>query len=161
MSEATITLREVFEVPEAGAPPDKSSAAWEKFQERMSKEVKGIKTAALPDVTRKFGELFEIPFPDIFLTSWKKANSIQTALADSMKTPEAVSSVELAEHSINSLHKPCIEVKIQDKTVKKIEFTVRLVFKLKGFVLKIQNGAIKEMQTASSEVKATVEYEGL
>ena len=161
MSDATITLREVFEVPNSGAAPQKAGDGWKKFQDRVTREVKGIKTAAMPDVTRKFAELLDIPLPNIFLASWKKADSLQTLLAESVKTPEAVSSLELAEHTINSLHKPWVEVKLQGTTVKKIEFTVRLAFQLKAFVLKIQNGSIKEMQTGSCEAKGTVEYEGL
>ena len=160
MSDSPITLRNVFELPDPGAQ-DASPDNWKAFQKKITEEVKGIKTAALPDVAAKFGELFEIPIPDIFLASWKKANALKGVLEESRKSPETVMDLELAEHTINSQHKPCIEVKIQGTPVKKIEFTVRLVFKLKGFVLKVQNGAIKEMQTGNCEVKGTVEYEGL
>jgi hypothetical protein len=115
----------------------------------------------MPDIAAKVGQLFEIPIPEIFLTSWKKANVIQELLAESQKSPETVMTLELAEHTINSQHRPHIEVKIQNKSVKKIEFILRLVFKLKGFVLKIQNGAIREMTTGMCEARGTLEYMGL
>jgi hypothetical protein len=44
--------------------------------------------------------------------------------------------------------------------VKKIQFAVKLVFNLKGFVLKIQGGAIQEIQTGACEVKGTISYAG-
>jgi hypothetical protein len=160
MADPTVTLRNVFALPEADAP-ERSSAEWKTFQDKLTEEVKGIKTPAMPDVVAKVGELLDIPIPDIFLASWKKANALQTILDESRKEPETAMQLELAEHTINSQHHPSIEVRIQNTAVKKIEFTVRLAFNLKGFVLKIQNGAIKEMKTGACEVKGTIEYQGL
>jgi hypothetical protein len=160
MTDSPTTLRDVFELPEAGAP-EQSSEGWKEFQEKIIEEVKGIKLASMPDITEKFGELFDIPIPDIFLASWKKANAIQSVLEESRKSPETVMNIELGEHTIVSEHEPVIEVKIHNATVKKLEFTLRLGFILKGFNLKIQNGEIREMQTGVCEVKGTVEYEKL
>jgi hypothetical protein len=160
MADPTVTLRNVFALPEAGAP-ERPSAGWKTFQDKLTEEVKGIKIAAMPDVAAKVGELLDIPIPDIFLASWEKANVLRALLDESRKEPETAMQLELAEHTINSQHHPSIEVRIQNTPVKKIEFTVRLAFKLKGFVLKIQNGAIKEMKTGACEVKGTIEYQGL
>lgn len=153
------TVRDIFALPEPGT--ENAPSGWKGFQEKVGKEVKGIKTAALPDLAEKMGELFDIPLPDIFLTSWKKANVLQELLEESKKDPETVMELELGEHTINSQHKPHIEVRIQNKTVKKLEFILRLVFRVKGFVLKIQDGAIKEMRTGSCDARGTLEYQGL
>ena len=158
MSKSSITVRDVFELPKPG---ESESEGWKTFGERVSEEVKGIKTAAMPDIAEKVAELFEIPIPDIFLASWKKASSLQAALEESRSAPEAVMNTELGEHTINSVHRPYIEIRIQNKTVKKIEFTLKLSFGLKGFVLKIQDGAIRGMQTGLCEVKGKLEYQDL
>ena len=68
--------------------------------------------------------------------------------------------LELAQHKIDSDHKPCLEMRLKDMPVKKIEFVVKLIFTLKGFVLKIQGGAIQEIQTGACEVKGTISYAG-
>jgi hypothetical protein len=154
------TVRDIFALPEPGKTED-APAGWSAFQEKMSKEVKGIKTAAMPDLVKKMGELFDIPIPNIFLTSWQKANVLHDLLEESKKTPEKVMELELGEHTINSQHKPHIEVRIQNTKVKELEFVLRLVFKVKGFVLKIQDGAIKEMRVGSCEARGTMEYQGL
>jgi hypothetical protein len=160
MTDSPATLRDVFELPEPNAP-EASSEEWKNFQQKIVKEVKGIKLASMPDITKKFGELFDVPIPDIFLTSWKKANAIQGVLEESRKSPETVMNIELGEHTIVSQHNPCIEVKIKNAIVKKLEFTLRLGFVLKGFNLKIKNGAIREIQTGLCEAKGTVEYDKL
>jgi hypothetical protein len=151
------TVREVFALPEKDTDP--RSAEWKTFQERISKEVKGIKwTAAMPDLAQKVCELLDIKIPNILVAAWKKAKELQTALEKSKSTPDEVIYLELAEHNINSDHKPSIDVRLKGASVKKIELPVQLAFKLKGFVLKIQNGGIKEMQTGHCEAKGTIKY---
>jgi hypothetical protein len=154
------TVRDIFALPEA-RETEHAPEGWKAFQEKISKEVRGLKLASMPDLAAKMGELFDIPIPEIFLTSWKKANVLQTLLEESKKTPETVMELELSEHTINSQHKPHIEVRVQNTTVKKLEFILRLVFRVKGFVLKIQNGAIKEMRTGLCDARGTLEYQGL
>lgn len=158
MSKSSMTIRDVFELPKAG---EEEPEGWKSFGQRVSEEVKGIKSAALPDVAEKVAELFEIPLPDIFLASWKKAESIKAVLDESRSAPETVMNTELGEHAINSVHRPHIEIRIQNKTVKKIEFALKMTFYLKGFVLKIQNGAIRGIQTGECEVKGKLEYKDL
>lgn len=153
------TVREIFALPEPGSP--EQSEGWKKFEEKISREVKSIKTASMPDLAAKIRELFDIPIPDIFLTSWTKANVLQNFLTESRKDPETVMELELAEHTINSQHRPHIEVCIKDTPDKRIDFTLRLIFRLKGFVLKIQDGAIKEMRTGRCDARGTLEYHGL
>lgn len=156
---ASPTIREIFALPEPGSP--EQSEGWQEFQEKIAREVKGIKTASLPDLAAKIRELFDIPIPEIFLTAWTKAHVLQNFLAESQKDPETVLELELAEHTVNSQHRPHIEVSIQNTPVKRIEFTLRLIFKLKGFVLKIQSGAIREMRTGKCDARGTLEYQGL
>lgn len=158
MSKSSMTVRDVFELPEPGA---EKPSGWKAFESKVTKEIKGVKTAALPDIADKVAELFEIPIPDIFVSSWKKADSIKALLEESRKSPDTVMSTELGEHTINSQHRPHIEVRIQSKVVKKIDFTLKLIFNLKGFVLKIQDGLISGMQTGTCDVKGKLEYQGL
>jgi hypothetical protein len=155
-----MTVRDVFAIPKPGDSQE-SSDGWKGFQERIRKEVKGLKTAAMPDLAATIRELLEVPIHHIFLTSWKKTNVLQNLLEESQESPEALVNLELGDHTINSQHRPHIEVRIKNTPIKKIEFTLRLVFTLKGFVLKIQNGAIREMRTGKCEVRGTLEYQGL
>ena len=82
-------------------------------------------------------------------------------LEESKKTPDKTVYLELAEHTIDYHSKPSIDVKIKRATVKKLELPIQLGFKLRGFVLKIQNGRIKEMQTGNCEAKGTIKYGSL
>ena len=161
MSTADVTLRQVFSLPEKGAP-DSSPARWKSFQATVTKEVKTIKwSAAMPDVAEKICELFDVKFPDLFLMSWKKTDDLKRTLDESRKTPEVTKYLELVEHTIHSEHHPYIEARIRNLPVKKIQFDVKLTFKLKGFVLKIKAGEIEEMLTGRCDAEGKVEYAGL
>src|SRR6266849_5525720 len=51
-AQPTPTLRQIFELPEKDTDP--SDDRWQAFQEKVGKEVKGIKwTATVPDLDRK------------------------------------------------------------------------------------------------------------
>jgi hypothetical protein len=159
-AEPAPTLRQIFELPEKDTDP--SDDRWQAFQEKVGKEVKGIKwTATIPDLAPKVCELLDIKISDVLAAAWKKVADIQAVLEKSKKTPDEIIYLELAQHTINSEHKPSIDVKIKGATVKKIELVIQLGFNLKGFLLKIQNGAITEMQTGQCEAKGTIKYAGL
>jgi len=161
MSNQDVTLRQVFSLPEPGAK-DPSPDRWNLFQATVSREVKTIKwPAAMPDVAAKICELFDVKLPDLFLISWRKADDLRKALAESKKTPDVTKYLELVEHVIRSEHHPYIEVRIGKAPVKKIEFVVKLTFRLKGFVLKIKAGEIEEMRTGRCDVEGRLEYAGL
>ena len=159
-AEPAPTLRQIFELPEKDTDP--SDDRWQAFQEKVGKEIKGIKwMATVPDLAPKVCELLNIEIPDVLATAWKKVADIQAVMEKSKKTPDETTYLELAQHTINSEHKPFIDVKIKGATVKKIELVIQLGFNLKGFLLKIQNGAITEMQTGQCEAKGTIKYGGL
>jgi hypothetical protein len=156
-AESTPTLRQVFSLPEKET--DSSDDNWKAFQEKVTKEVKGVKwIASMPDLAPKVCELLDIKVPDVLISAWKKVQDIQKVLAESRKTPDKIVYLELAEHTIDYNSKPSIDVKIKRATVKKLELPIQLGFKLRGFVLKIQNGGIREMQTGNCEAKGTIKY---
>jgi hypothetical protein len=161
MSASDVTLRQVFSLPENGTK-DSSPDRWKSFQETVSKEVKTINwPAAMPDVAGKICELLDVHVPTIFIISWKKAEDLRKALDESKKAPQTTKYLELADHTISSVHHPYIEAKIRNMTVKKIQFDVKLSFKLKGFVLKIKAGEIEEIITGRCEAEGKVDYAGL
>jgi hypothetical protein len=160
MSEPTVTIRDVFELPKDGEP-DPEPDRWKAVQERLKKEGKEVKLPAkMHELGPKICELFDVPVPNVLVTSWKKVESLKAVIEKSRQSPDEVMYLELAQHSINCEQKPHLEMRLKGLPVKKIEFTTKLLFNLKGFVLKVQNGAIQELQTGSCEVKGTISFLG-
>jgi len=154
------TLREFFGIPKKAS--DRGDDDWKAFQQKLAEETRGIKwTAAMPDLGSKIGELLDIKIHDILLTAWKKVEMVRQALDESEKTPDKATYLDLTEHSIDYQTKPFIDVKIKSASVKKLTLTVAINLKVKGFGLKIQNGAIRELQAGKCEGKGTMKYEKL
>ena len=162
MSDSSLNLRSLFSFPDPNAksPP---SNQWQEFQNRLGREIKTIKwPAAMPDLTSKIGELFNVELPDLLVSSWKKAKEVQEALEESRKSPDEVIVLNLAEHEITNEYHPYIEIRIAGMPLpKKIEFKVQIVTGLKGINLKIQAGNITEIQAGSCDFEGKVKYEDL
>ena len=151
------TLLDVFSLPEKTT--DEGDDRWKAFQKKLTEEAKGIKwTAAMPDLGSKICELLDIKIHDILLTAWKKVEALRKALEDSKQTPEKAVYLDLAEHALDYESKPFIDVKLKGASVKKLTLTVLLNLKVKGFVVKVQNGAIRELQTGNCEAKGSIKY---
>jgi hypothetical protein len=154
------TLRDFFGIPEKAS--DQGDDYWQAFQKKLAEETQGIKwMAAMPDLGSKIGELLGIKIHDMLLTAWKKVEAVRQAIEESKKTPDKATYLDLTEHSIDYETKPFIDVKIKSASVKKLTLTVAINLKVKGFGLKIQNGAIRELQTGKCEAKGTIKYEKL
>jgi len=159
-AESAPTLLQIFSLPEKETDP--SDDHWKAFQEKVTREIKGVKwISSMPDLAPKVCELLDIKIPDVLIAAWKKVEDLRAVLEKSKLTPDETIYLELAQHTINSEHKPSVDVKIKGATVKKIELVIQIGFNLKGFLLKIQNGAIREMQTGHCEAKGTIKYGGL
>lgn len=162
MSDSSLNLRTLFSCPdprETTAP----SKEWQQFQSRARREIKAIKyPAAMPDLTSKIAELFNVELPDLLVFSWKKARELQEALEESSKSPEKVIVLDLAEHTITTKYHPYIEIRIAGfQLPKKIEFEVQIVTTLKGIILKIQAGTVTEIQAGTCDFAGKVKYEDL
>ena len=160
MADSVVTLRDVFDLPHPGSP-EESSPRWQSLRQWINEDLAAAKSPAIEDVGATIEELLDIPVTDIFIKSWKETDAIKDLLAESRKSPDAVTNVELADHAIKSQHHPHIEVRRKKASSKKIEFTLRLVFKLQGFSVRIQNGYIKEIRTGPCEMLGTLQYQGL
>src|SRR6478672_5508588 len=162
MNNSPLNLRTLFSFPDPAATAAPSNQ-WQEFQNRLGREIKTIKwPAAMPDLTAKVTELFNIELPDLLVSSWKKAKELQETLEESRKSPEEVIVLNLAEHEITNEYHPYIEIRIAGIPLpKKIEFKVEIATTLKGINLKIQAGTIKEIQAGSCDFEGKVKYQDL
>jgi len=162
MSDSSLNLRTLLSLPDPSTTTTPSND-WKEFQSRLGREIKTIQwPAAMPDLASKIGELFDIELPGLLVPAWKKAKELQGALEESWKSPDEVIVLNLAEHEINNEYHPYIEIRIAGLLpAKKIEFKVQIVTTLRGINLKIQAGAITEIQAGNCDFDGKVKYQDL
>lgn len=166
MDRSTPTLDQVFFPQESKTQEyDAKKGARGRFDRltaRVKEEIKGINwQAALPQLTEKIGELFNIGIPDIMLAAWKKLDELKKYADASKYAPEEIIYTELAEHTITGELHPYLQIQVRNIPVKRIEFTINLSLVMKGMILRIQDGKIKEIKTGNCEIKGKVGYQDL
>ncbi len=160
MDSSEITLHQFFALKEDALSTIESSKGMEALKEKIQKESTAIKwPVALNEITKKVGDLLNISVIDIMVKAWNKYREL-LKYTDKEKYPPDVSVlVPLAEHTIKSEHKPYLEILINDKAVSRINFDINISVVLKGMILKIQDGKIKEIKTGSCKGKGNVKLE--
>lgn len=162
MDSSEITLHQFFALKEDALSTIEPSKRMEALKEKIQKESTAIKwPVALNEITKKVGDLLNISVIDIMVKAWNKYREL-LKYTDKEKYPPDVSVlVPLTEHTIKSEHKPYVEILINEKPVGKIDFNINISLTLKGMILKIQDGKIKEIKTGSCKGKGNVKLEDL
>lgn len=162
MAEATLTLRELFELDvkdlavHAGPGVDVYQGAAE-IRDEIHKASRAIRWKWVRDlVARKSAEMLDLNVIEVLLSAWKKYAQIAEYQEKSRKDPHGTFLCPLAEHTVTSEHHPYLQVLLRDHPVGKIVFDLEFSLILEGFVLKIQDGAVFEIQAGSAKGKAAL-----
>ncbi len=160
MDSLDITLNQFFPLKEDVFSTIDSSKGITSLKEKIQKESTEINwTIALNEITEKVKDLLNINVVDIMVKAWNKYGEL-LKYTDKEKYPPDVSVlVPLVEHKIKSEHKPYLEILINDKSIGKINFNINISLTLKGIILKIQDGKIKEIKTGSCKGKGILKLE--
>jgi hypothetical protein len=165
MSEADITLKELFALDaEKIAANAKSALAASQgtalLKEKLLKEVKRVPWPSVGDaILGKVGDLLDIKLVDVLVLAWKKYRLLAKYADRDRYSPDEVVLVPLATHTVTAEQHPYIEILVREQPLGKIVFDVSLSLMLEGFVLKIQDGKIKAIQTGSWQGKGTIALE--
>ncbi len=159
MSEANLTMKDMFEVQNAKDAAHSMSAAKQQeletsqaaaaLKEEIAKKSRLIQWSAVEDVLfERTVEALDIPVLTFLMPAWKKYREI-LEFADVDKHPASeVNLVSLAEHAVKVEHHPYLQVTYRGTEIPKarLEFTLMGDLTLQGVILKIQNGKIKAIQ---------------
>src|SRR5262245_48560780 len=105
---------------------------------RVAKLLKGLQWKAIEgDVRKKTMELLNMDAMELIKASWSKYK-VLAEFAEKSEEGEAVH-VPLAEHAMTAELHPYLEIQVGE-IGRKIVFDISVEFKLKGLVLKIDNG---------------------
>jgi len=167
MNNSENTLRQFFSYNENDLSQKRlseieSDEKMSSLKEVVSKEAKEISwPAAFNEIIKNIGDLLNIGIPNIMVMAWNKYRILLKYLDSEKYSPDETFLVPLAEHTIKSEHRPYIEILVNEKQVGKIEFNIDISLTLKGIILKIRDGRIKEILTGTCKGKGTIRYGNL
>lgn len=165
MSNPQITLNQFFSLEkdlwQKRLSMIESSEKISLLKESVLQEARVKWPLAFDTIAEKITDILNIGIPDIMVMAWNKYKILLKYLDKQKYPPSETFLVPLAEHTIKSEHRPYIEILINDKPVGKIEFNIAISLALKGIILKIQDGKIKEVITGTCKGKGTIRCENL
>jgi len=166
MGQAATTLIDFFRLEKKHLEEKRSgmeaTATFTSLKETLVKEAKDVWwPTAYDTVVDKVDALLNVPLSDIMIGAWKKYSILLKYCDPTKYGPDETFLVPLAEHTITSTHKPYIEVLVNEKEVTKIHFSITISLMLEGFILKVQDGKIKEIRTGTCQGKGEIQCEGV
>ena len=104
--------------------------------------------------------LLDIGLGDILVRGWNKSYTLRQQLQKSAKTPGKEIFLQLVEHKIKSTHEPYVALLKNGQEVARLPFSISVELTLQGAVLRIRDGAVREIQTGQIKGKGSVKLGG-
>lgn len=150
MPSSSATLRDFFTSHREDRPkPEAAEGDVVALGDSVSVAVKDAKVepgALLDAVTSGLDALLDIEIGTIIAGAWAKAMLLQQYRDSTKYPPHEEVMVTLAQHVIESSHRPSLELMINDKRVDSLPVEIRFELSIEGLALKVQNARIMEIR---------------
>lgn len=132
------------------------------LKDKLAREAKVVKWPVVFDeIVGKIDDILDLDMGDLITTAWNKYRVLHEYADKEKYAPTETFLVPLAEHTIKSVHRPSIEILVNENPIGKIAFEINLSLTLKGCTVKIQDGKMKEIKTGACQGKGTIKCEDL
>lgn len=117
--------------------------------------------AVCDEVGRTADRLLDLDLGDVLGAAWRKHSALVAAGRRTAAAPGTEELVELATHKVTSVHRPYVEVLVDDVELTKVDLELRLSFLVKGVLGVVRDGRLVALRTGSCEAAATLSCEGV
>ena len=126
----------------------------------LAKAAPGLPLGALLDgVGRAVQDALDVPVTDLLIGAWEHARDLRAALETTRRSPGETALVPLLSHSINSNHRPYVDVVVEGVPLVHLVFPVKVEFRVEGVVVRVRGGRIAEILSGTVKVKGTVKFD--
>lgn len=166
MANPRLTLADLFLDPKQGLDPAElqrleQAGSSEAVTARMAEhQAAGGWPAAWEQVQAQLPKLFDVSLLDILMASWAKYKQVADQAAADAEHPGKRTTLDLEKRSLSSTHEPCMEVRVNDKTVATLPFTIKLELTFKTLRLTLGDGRIWRIETGDCEGSGSVLLSG-
>jgi hypothetical protein len=147
MAEDDLTLRSLF-FPENGADGGAPALS---VKETLTDLPEAMADGVSSEVMEKLHGVLDVSIVDVVLEGWGKYKELLQYRDRTRYPPDQTILLPLAHHEIRSVHKPYVDVLLDDKPIGRVTFTVDLRLTFDGVVLVIQDAAIWEVKAGTCE----------
>jgi hypothetical protein len=105
--------------------------------------------------------LLDLDLGDLVAAGWRKQAALAAAAERTAANPGSSEVVNLASHRIASVHRPFVELLINDVHVATVNFELEIEFVVRALVVTVSNGHVVSLHTWACDVAATLAAEGI
>lgn len=102
-------------------------------------------------IQSEFPRLFDVSLLDVLLASWEKYRLVSRHAEPDAQAPGKRTTLDLDKRSLNSTHKPSIEVRVNDQLIATLAFTIKLQLQFKTLKLTVGDGRIWRIEAGDCE----------
>jgi hypothetical protein len=106
-------------------------------------------------------QLLELDLGDLAVEGWRKHAALSRAAERTKANAGSSEVVELAAHRISSVHKPTVELLLNEAHIATIGFEMRVEFLVQALVATVRHGHIVALGAGACDLTATLAVEGM
>jgi len=166
MTTATPTLRDFFALADDDQVAHRvaalaSSSAFATLAETVSAAAGPARwQQALGDVTGAIPDLLQVDLGSVLVAAWKTRSELGRFTDANQYGPDETILVELTTHVVTSVHRPHLDLLVNDQPCGRLDFTVEITLRLAGVVLTIRDGKIWKATTGSCTASGRIACAG-
>jgi hypothetical protein len=117
--------------------------------------------AADSQVATVANDLLNLDLGDLLAAGWRRQAALSAAAERTVANPGSSEVVELATHRITSVHRPFVDLLINDVHVATIDFELRVEFAVRALGVTVRNGHVVSLHSGACDVTATLSAQGV
>jgi hypothetical protein len=116
--------------------------------------------AAYSEVASAAREVLDLDLGELLVAGWRKPGELAAAAERTAADPSSSEVVELAPHRITSVHRPLVELLVDDVLVASLPLELQVELQVRSLVATVRHGDIVGLRSGSCEATATLAAEG-
>jgi hypothetical protein len=165
MSSTRITLNHLLGFDGVDLTPDRvpdltSSEAYAALQTRLASRAGPMWNVVRQRIPEHLTKLLDIDGVGVLAGAWNKTRELRKYRDQTKYPPEDVIVVSLTKHTIESKHRPYLEIVAEEQPIGRLDFEIDLSLMLEGAELTVQAGRVKRIKPGKSTGTGTIKCEG-
>ena len=119
------------------------------------------RSAAHNEIAAATHGLLDLDLVDFVVAGWRKYADLAEAVDRTAANPGSPQVVALATHHITSVHRPSIELLVNNVPVATVEFELQVQLVVKALVVTVRNGHIVGVLSGACDLTATLAVAGV
>jgi hypothetical protein len=105
--------------------------------------------------------LLDLDLGDLVVAGWRKQGELAAAAERTAANPGSPEVVQLATHRVRSVHRPFVELLVNDVHAATVTFDLEIEFVVKALVVTVRDGHVVSLNSGACDVAASLAAEGI